>query len=105
MKSKKQTQKEHAKKRFAERLNLKYSQYINDMLLHMIHSNRAKVVKKQSNRVSVYEVTFTPRLQDSLNGVVSEVTVHIVYDKFRKTIVTVSEPGSAFDSEELQDET
>jgi len=105
MKSKKQTQKEHAKRRFAERLGIRFSQYLNDMLLHKIHFSGAKLVVKQSNRVAVFEVAFTPREQDMLVGVPKEIIVHIVYDRYRKTIVTVGEPGTTFDScKEEEDE-
>lgn len=98
MRSKKQNQKYHAKRRFGERLGIKFSQYLHDMMLHKIHSNQMRVVHKQSNRVMVYEITFTPRQQDMLMGDAKEMTVHIVYDKMRKTIVTVAEPGTIFDS-------
>ena len=98
MRSKKQNQKYHAKRRFGERLGIKFTQYLNDMFLHKIHSNQMRLVQKQANRVMVYEVTFTPRQQDMLGGEAKEMTVHIVYDRMRKTIVTVAEPGTIFDS-------
>jgi hypothetical protein len=97
MKTKKQSQQDHAKRRFAERLGVKFSQYIHDLLLSKLHHNDFVLVKKQSNRISVYEVSFTPRQQDMLLDEAKELTVHIVYDKLRKTIVTVGSPGTPFD--------
>ncbi len=97
--NKKDQQKDHAKRRFAERLGIKFSQYLNDMLLNKIHTGNTVIVEKQSNRIMVYEVTFTPRDVDMLTGDPRELTVHIVFDKFRKTIVTVSPPGEAFDED------
>lgn len=103
MRTKKQTQQDHAKRRFGERLGIRFSQYVNDMLLHKIHSGQTKIVEKQSNRVSVYEVVFLPRQQDMMFGDAKEMTVFIVYDKMRKQIVTVSE--SVFDCiQEREDE-
>lgn len=99
--NKKDQQKDHAKRRFAERLGIRFSQYLNDMLLNKIHTNQAKIVERQSNRITVYEVTFTPRPADMLNDDPKELTVHIVFDRHRKTIVTVAPPGQGFDSEEL----
>ena len=98
MKNKKQTQKDHAKRRFAERLGVKYSQYINDLLLHKIHSNQFKLIEKQSKRVGLYEVAFTPRMQDMLTGDPVDMLVHIVYDRVRKTIVTVVSATDSFDN-------
>lgn len=98
MKSKSQSQQDHAKRRFQERLGVKFSQYIRDMLLHKIRTNQFKFIVKQSNRVSVYEVTFTPRPQDMLYESPKEITVLIAYDKHRGNIVTVSAPGETFDS-------
>jgi len=101
--SNKDQQKDHAKRRFAERLGVKLSQFLNDMLLNKIYTNQCKLVEKQSNRINVYEVTFMPRLIDMINGDPIEMTVHLVFDKYRKTIVTVSPPGQPFEdySEEL----
>lgn len=98
--TKKDQQKDHAKRRFAERLHIKFSQYLNDLLLNKIYTQQCKLVKRQSHRVSVFEVTFMPRPVDMLDGAPSEITVHLLFDKFRKTIVTVAPPGESFDCEE-----
>jgi hypothetical protein len=95
MKTKKDQQKLHAKRRFAERLNVNLSQFLRESLIHKIHDNQAKLVEKQSNRVKVYEITFTPRQADILgNSTPEPVTINIVYDSIRKNIVTVLFPGN-----------
>lgn len=101
--NKKDQQRDHAKRRFAERLGVKFSQYLNDMLLNKIYTNQFKFIEKQSNRISVYEMTFTPRQIDMIYGEPKELTVHVVFDRVRKTLVTVAEPGTKFDSCELEE--
>lgn len=97
MRSKKKCQQYHAKRRFSERLGIRFSQYLSDTLLHKIHSGQMKVLERQSNRVAIYEMSFIPRQQDMLSGDAKEMTVHVVYDRVRKNIVTVAEPGTLFD--------
>lgn len=104
MRSKKRCQQYHAKRRFSERLGVRFSQYLSDMLLHKIHSGQMKLLERQSNRVAIYEMSFTPRQQDMLVGDAKEMTVHVVYDRFRKNIVTVAEPGTPFDHMKEQPE-
>lgn len=92
--SKKDNQKYHAKRRFSQRLGIRFTQYLNDMLMHKIHTNNFKFISRESNRVSIYEITFIPRPQDMMGlEEVKELTVQVVYDKMRKQIVTVGSPG------------
>lgn len=77
--SKKKRQKHHAQRRARERFGIYLTDNDVNEIIKMIQNASKKVlfVEKQSNRVSVFQVTYG----DEVFGV--------VYDKIRKMIVTV----------------
>jgi hypothetical protein len=76
-KKKKVSQREHFKKRMLERFNIDISRKRYDELVSMIKSKDAVLLERQSLRVSKYKITI-----DSKDYIV-------IYDKQRKTLVTV----------------
>lgn len=106
MKTKTQSLKDHTKKRLAERYGLNYSKFIKDNLLHQIHSGKGKFVYKQSLRVSVWDCTYDVKETDILNATskAEKIIIRAVYDKNRKTIITVLSPDmNPRDLENLED--
>jgi len=82
-------QKQHAKRRFQERYGIKLSQFVWDTILHKIRSKQAKLVRKQSLRVKIYDVTFDLRQEDISDYAKPGTTlVRVVYDKTRGNIVS-----------------
>ena len=71
------SQRLHAKKRFLERCGIKLTTKDLDNLRSQIVDGNAELIRKQSNRVSVWKINF--------NGT----EVEVVYDKNTKNIVTV----------------
>lgn len=78
----------HASKRLAERYGVKYTQYLHDSILCAINKNKATLVLKQSNRVSIYDVTVTIREEEVLTTTPGQCKIRVAYDSKRKTIVT-----------------
>lgn len=78
--AKKKRQIKHAKRRFKERFDIYIDESELQRLSKKIEAGEAKLVGKQSERVSIYEVRVNSRM------------VHVVYDKRRKTIVTALPP-------------
>src|SRR5271167_2789991 len=70
----------HAKRRAAERYDLDLNKDARREIVHMIQTNRAEFVSKQSNNRSLWKVSFQDK---SLN---------VVYDKLRSTLCTVLPP-------------
>jgi hypothetical protein len=92
VKPKSKTLEEHTERRFAERFGVKLTQFLWDNIIHQIHSGKATFYKKQSNRVSIWDVTVYIRQQEVDNerlAKVGHLTVRIVYDKMRKCLVSV----------------
>ncbi len=90
--SKARTLKNHTKKRLLERYGLNYSQYIEDNIKGQISKNKAILIHKQSNRVSVYLCQYNILEKDIADPDLAKVgdsNIFIVYDKHRKTIITV----------------
>jgi len=75
--SKKKAQQRHARKRFAERYGVVFDPRLERDFIQIIQSGDARFVEKQSNRVSLFDITM------------GEEVFRVVYDKERKTIVTV----------------
>jgi len=79
--SKSTAQRIHAKRRFAMRTGLILTHELRRELSTKILERKAKLVEKQSNRVSIYDV------EHKIKGK-SEV-FRLVFDKMRKNIVTI----------------
>ena len=75
-KNKKECQKIHAAKRFAERCNEILTKEKVDSLLRAIHRNKSTVVFVQSDRVKIHKIEIDDKVY------------YVVYDKNRNTIVT-----------------
>jgi len=69
-------QKIHAKRRCAQRYGFTLSDGIHDALVKQIHSGTATRVRKQSNRVTIFDVQHDGR------------TLRVVYDRNTQQIVT-----------------
>ena len=82
MKSKKRCQVEHTSKRFQERFGIHYTQYIKDQLLHKIHTGKANLHKKSTNRISLWDV----ELEKQEGGTVM---VRVAYDRLRRNVASV----------------
>ena len=85
MATKAKTQKNHARRRFQERLGINLTNELHKIIVKKIQNNEAHLVEKQSNRVSVWDV--------DTNGIVSSEymdikTIRVVYDSKSKNIVT-----------------
>lgn len=81
MKSKKRCQIEHTAKRFEERFNIIYTQYIKDQILNKIHSGKAVLHKKSTNRISLWDVELEIKDQ--------RLMVRVVYDRLRRNVASV----------------
>jgi len=81
MKSKKRCQVEHTAKRFQERFGMVYTQFIKDQLLHKIHSGKATLHVKSTNRISLWDVELeTPE---------KTLMVRVAYDRTRRNVASV----------------
>ena len=81
MKSKKRCQVEHTAKRFQERFGMNYTQFIKDQLLHKIHSGKATLHAKSTNRISLWDVELeTPE---------KTFMVRVAYDRLRRNVASV----------------
>lgn len=79
-------QRKHAKRRFLQRTGILLTRELHDQLIAKISegSSDAVFVEKQSNRVSVWDVTH--KVGDYQK---EEMTFRVVYDKMRRNITTV----------------
>lgn len=75
--SKSTNQKRHARRRAAERYDLDLHQDAQQKIIRAIQGGEAKFIRRQSLRVTVWEVEFEGR------------KLPVVYDRKRKTIATV----------------
>lgn len=80
MKSKQRCQRRHAQKRAAERTGLNLGPKRQAEIIAMIQGGRAQFVRKDSNRITVFDVSF------------EQVTLRVCYDKQRKSLATVFTP-------------
>ena len=70
-----------------ERLGIKHTKDIENSWLVLIRAGRVRLVDRQSNRISVYEMPIP------IHGQEDEMRfAHVVYDSNRKSIVTVLHP-------------
>jgi hypothetical protein len=81
MKSKKRCQVEHTAKRFEERFGITYTQYIKDQLLHKIHTGKAILHAKSTNRISLWDVELEMKEQ--------KIMVRVAYDRLRRNVASV----------------
>lgn len=75
-KGKRKAQIKHALRRFDERFDLQLNDNQYKQIVNMIQKGRAEFIRKQSNRITHWDVTF----QDQV--------IRVVYDKARKVVVT-----------------
>jgi hypothetical protein len=78
--SKAEAERKHFKRRMIERLGVEINRQKLRELLELLHTGQLKFVHKQSNRISWFEAEIEGQI------------VHLVYDKDRKTFVTVLYP-------------
>jgi hypothetical protein len=71
----------HAKRRFAQRTHVRFGPRVEQLIINQIRQGLAVLVKKQSLRVRVYDVEHEGE------------KLRVVYDRNRKTIVTVLPKG------------
>lgn len=86
MPRKAKTIKQHARRRFHERYGITLTTDQERKLIRQIQSGYATLIEKQSNNRSVFRVKLKTDRQDVLD------TVTVVYDKIRRSIVTVFPP-------------
>lgn len=77
MKSKRKNQIAHAKRRMLERVGYVVGESSLNSIVNQIRGGKAKFVRRSSNRVTVWDVVY------------EEKKLRVVYDKLRKSIVTV----------------
>ena len=70
----------HAGRRLEERYGIKYLQHVHDYLISKIRNGKANLIKRQSNRVSIWDIDYPI---DGTNTI-----IRAVYDKERKTFCT-----------------
>tara|TARA_Y100000034_G_scaffold91156_1_gene109940 strand:+ start:1008 stop:1268 length:261 start_codon:yes stop_codon:yes gene_type:complete len=76
--SKTKAQRIHAKKRFVERYGLDFTRHVRREFCRRIQKQeKARFIERQSTRVSVWDVEYEEKIY------------RVVYDKIRKSIVTV----------------
>ncbi len=90
--SKSTSQQRHAKRRAAERYDLDLHQDAQTSIIRAIQRREAKFIRRQSWRVSIFEVEHEGRI------------LSVVYDTKRKTIVTVL-PQEALEPEGAENDT
>lgn len=79
-KTKQQAERAHCKQRFLERYGIEFNRHMRREFERLIQTSQTHLIKKQSNRVSIHDVIY--------EGIV----YRVVYDRNRKTIVTVLPP-------------
>jgi len=72
-----QAERAHCKQRFLERYGIEFNRHMRSEFEKLIQTNQTHLIKKQSNRVSIHDVIYEGEVY------------RVVYDKNRKTIVTV----------------
>jgi len=75
--NKRKQQISHCIRRFKQRFGLYVTVHDLNWIKHSIQNNQAEFIEKQSNRISKFKIIFRGK------------TVYVIYDRFRKTIVTV----------------
>ena len=85
----------HTERRLGERYGLKYTQLLHDTLLYKLRNNQAQLVARQTLRVAIFDATYEVReadIYDAAKAKPGEVRIRFVYDKIRKTLITVLLP-------------
>lgn len=82
MSSKSKQIRSHAKKRAKTRFSLYLTEEKEKEIIRDILGSKYKFIEKDSNTISIYET------------VINDKICHIVYNKKRKQIVTLFEPGA-----------
>ena len=77
MKNKARCQNIHARQRFRKRHGIEFTRKMSRDIIKQIQMGKATFVESQSNRISIFDVTHEC------------IQYRVVYDKNRKTIVTV----------------
>jgi hypothetical protein len=78
--SKKRAQQRHARQRALARTGLNIGPCQQDEIVTMIRNGEAEFVRKESNRVTVFDVNY------------ENTTLRVVYDKQRKSLATIMTP-------------
>ena len=73
---KSKAQRSHAKKQYFKRFKVWLTNREYDEIINLIKKGKGKFIYKQSNRVSIFEITY------------KDITSHCVYDRKRQTIAT-----------------
>jgi len=81
-KAKARAQRRHAKERAFQRYGVSCTNQDLDFIISQIQSDKAKFVYRQSNRITLWDVTWAKQ------------TVRVVYDNTRKTVVTFLPPDT-----------
>lgn len=74
--TKTQSERRHAKKRAFERYGLVLNKFDFQTIILRIQTNKAKFIERQTNRITIWELT------------VHDILCRVVYDKQRKQIVS-----------------
>lgn len=85
--TKKQCQQAHARRRAKERFGIRLTKAMRLDIIKKIGSNKTRKLGKQSLRVTGHEVEIEGKL------------LKVLYDKKRKSIVTILPPGAVWDYE------
>ena len=76
-KNKLEAERIHCKMRFMERYGIEFSRNMRREFERLIQSFQTNLIRKQSNRVSIHDILYEGRV------------FRVVYDRNRKTVVTV----------------
>jgi hypothetical protein len=81
----------HTERRLLERYGIKYTQRLYDYIRLCLRTNKSICIQKSSNRITIHEVIIYPNEKEVINSnrIGNPLTIKIVYDKYRKQIVTV----------------
>lgn len=80
MRRKKRDQQRHTQQRALARTGLNISARQQDAIVQQIQRGECTLVRKQSNRVTVFDVEY------------EEMTLRVVYDRQRKSLATIMTP-------------
>jgi len=89
-KGKRKAQRRHAERRFAERLGIRLTQEHHAQLVRMIQAGELVAVRRTSLRCTVFEARLADLPGAPELGIDPGEKVHVVYDKNRKQVVTVT---------------
>lgn len=107
MSKKKRTKKDnerfHATRRLDERYGLRLTQYMRDFFRCAVKSNGAFFVRRQSNRVSIFDIVYRVHAGDTDDPfrVGEVVTIRFAYDRNRREVITMLPRDE--EEQELQD--